>query len=320
MDKTTEALIEALKKQVPEDKVGEISEAVAAMVDGVKDEFENEYNDKLESAYATLSKEVKEAEEIAIQGYQEAAGIITDLRNRLEAQREEFETAMKEGYEEAYGMLVEERKKNENIEVGVYEEYDSKLNNVKEYMVDKIDEFLHYKGSEIYEQAKRDIISDPRLAEQKVVLDKIVDLTAGYLSDEDAALATGSKLEKAQQVIEELKGQKRVLESKIVRMDGDNKKLNEAVDHAKKLFNEHAKKTAQSEEQTLLKEQKERAARSKGVEGKGRSHNGPVEVISEFQNERVADTDDSDNDLLESIGGVDLDKLAVLSGLKKDNR
>jgi len=52
----------------------------------------------------------------------------------------------------------------------MYEEYDNKLNQMKSYIVDKVDEFLQLKGSEIYEQARRDVLSDPRLAEHKVNL------------------------------------------------------------------------------------------------------------------------------------------------------
>jgi len=304
MDKITEAL----KKMLPEDQVKDVSGAVEEMLTEAKSALEKEYNDKLEEAYAQLSKELKDAEGTAYQGYEESYGIINDLRNRLEMQREEYEQQLEEGYEEAYQYLVAERDKNNNIEVGMYEEYDGKLGEMKEYIVDKVDQFLHHKGQEIYEQARRDIINDPQMAEHRVVLDKIVDLTAGYLSDEEASLATSSKLDEAKSKIEELLGQKRVLEAKIVRMDKDKKDLSEAVNYARNVISEH-------EEKTVLKEQKERTETAKKVEGKGRGHNDKYEVIKEdYTPEQQRATEEEDAELMEGLG-VDFDQLQKLSGL-----
>jgi hypothetical protein len=56
---------------------------------------------------------------------------------------------------------------------------------------------------------KRDILNDPRMAEHKVALDKIVEVTSQYLSDEDFNGATSSKLEEALKSVEEMKGQLR---------------------------------------------------------------------------------------------------------------
>jgi hypothetical protein len=55
----------------------------------------------------------KKIEGIAEQGYIEAYKIITDLKNRLESQKEESEKTLEKGFEEAYQMLLEERAKNE---------------------------------------------------------------------------------------------------------------------------------------------------------------------------------------------------------------
>ena len=183
-------IVEALKKLLPEDQINEVASAVNDMLESSKRELESEYNDKLEEAYKQLSEEMSNAEKTAYQGYQEAYGIIADLRNRLEMQRDEYNKALEEGYEEAYQMLLQEREKNNTLEVDMYEEYDKKLGEMKDYIVDKVDQFLQFKGAEIYEQAKRDVLNDPRMAEHKVTLDKIVDITANYLSDEDYQAAT----------------------------------------------------------------------------------------------------------------------------------
>jgi hypothetical protein len=144
---------EALEKLLPEDQLSEVVSAIEEMLAEAKTSLEEEYNSKLEEAYSELSKELKDAESTAESGYAEAYSIISELRNRLEVQSEEYEAALEEGYEEAYEMLKEERSKNKNIEVSLYEEYDNKLAEMKDYIVDKVDQFLQFKGSEIYEQA-----------------------------------------------------------------------------------------------------------------------------------------------------------------------
>ena len=72
---------------------------------------------------------------------------------------------------------------------------------MKEYIVDKVDAFLQYKGGELYEQARRDVLNDPAMAEHKVALDRIVDTVSEYISDEEYTLATSSKLEEAKKSI-----------------------------------------------------------------------------------------------------------------------
>ena len=82
-----EKIVEALTKLLPEDAVTEVSEAVKVELEKAKQECEQEFNSKLEEAYAELSKELKTTEETALQGYKEAYAIIEDLRKRLEVQQ-----------------------------------------------------------------------------------------------------------------------------------------------------------------------------------------------------------------------------------------
>ena len=223
---------EALEKLLPADQIQEVSSAVEEMLDDAKSELETEFNSKLEEAYAEVSNELKSAEQIAEEGYTEAYAIISELRNRLEVQGEEYESALEEGYEEAYQMLKEERSKNNNLEVSLYEEYDKKLGEMKEYIVDKVDQFLQFKGSEIYEQAKRDVLADPRTVEHKSAFDKIVNITSEYLSDDDYAGVNSSKVEEAKKQIDDLKGQIKLLEARSIRLSTDNTKLTETVHDA----------------------------------------------------------------------------------------
>ena len=295
-------IVEALKNLLPENEVNEVANAVGEILEQAKEKLEAEYNQKLEEAYAELTGELAEAEKIAEQGYEEAYAIIGDLRNRLEIQGQEYKDALEEGYEEAYQMLKSERAKNENLEVEMYEEYDQKLAEMKEYIVDKVDQFLQLKGHEIYEQARRDVLADPRLAEHKVALDKIVNIATGYMSDEDFGGVNNEKIEEASREIEALKGQMRILEARNIRISTENTKLNEAVRQAQDLITESRKVVSKEKKSAVLAEQKERVEKAKNVSGRGTVSSDNV-VISEHNNA--------------SAGNSDMDQLLVLSGLKQ---
>lgn len=293
-------IVEALKKLLPESEINEVAAAVKDMLEQAKADLEAEYNQKLEEAYAELSSELATSEKTAEKGYEEAYAIIGDLRNRLELQGEEYKAALEEGYEEAYQMLKTEKEKNQQLEVEMYEEYDKKLSEMKEYIVDKVDQFLQFKGQEIYEQAKRDVLNDPRMAEHKVTLDKIIDLTSNYLSDDDFATVSSSKLDEATKSIEEMKGQLRIMEARNIRLSTENTKLNEAVRQAQELITESRKVVSKEKKNEVVNEQKERTGKVTNVTGRGKTSDDGV-VISEY----AAPT------------GSDVDQLLVLSGLKK---
>lgn len=295
MDKITEAL----SKLIPESEIQEVSAAVNEMLEQAKADLEAEFNQKLEEAYAELTTELTEAEKTAEQGYEEAYAIIGDLRNRLEIQGEEYKAALEEGYEEAYQMLKAEQSKNQQLEVDMYEEYDRKLSEMKEYIVDKVDQFLQFKGSEIYEQAKRDVLNDPRMAEHKVTLDKIVDLTSSYLSDEGVNAVSSSKLEEATKAVEEMKGQLRIMEARNIRLSTENTKLNESVRQAQELISESRKAVSKAKKSGVITEQNERTAKAQNVTGRGKTSLDEA-VIAEHA----------------ASSNPDLDQMLILSGVK----
>lgn len=296
-------ILEALKKILPQESLKEVASAVEEMLAEAKAELEAEFNTKLEEAYAELSTEIATAEKTAEKGYQEAYSIINDLRNRLEVQKEEFEATLEEGYEEAYQMLLSERAKNSSIEVDIYDEYDNKLNEMKDYIVEKIDQFLQFKGTEIYEQAKRDVLNDPRMAEHKVALDKIVEIAANYLSDEDYAFATSTRLEDANKKLEEMQAQIKMMEARNINLSRQNTKLNEAVRHHQELITE-----------SRQSEKKERAQKAKQVSGRGKLvEDDQTKVISEHRNNNVVTQEEDTTNLLESMG-LDRETANMLAG------
>ena len=300
MDRITKAL----KKLLPEDQMSDVAQAVQAMLDEAKGELDTEFNAKLEEAYEQAEGEIKSTENVAEQGYQQAYEIINDLQNRLENQREEFESALEEGFEEAYQMLQGEKSKNDNVEVELYEEFDNKLKEMKEFMVDKVDQFLQLQSEEIYESAKKEILTDPRMLEHKVALDKIIGVTSNYLSDEDYSSATSSQLEEAHKYLEEMKGQMRVLEARNVRVSTHNSKLNEQIREANQVISEAT--------QTAVKEdKKDRTENAKKARGRGHRVADDSQIVSEYNNSSTETGEVVSEDV-----SPEMNDMLVLSGLK----
>jgi hypothetical protein len=305
-----EKIVEALTKLLPEDAVADVTEAVKTELESAKQSLENEFNTKLEEAYAELSDELKGAEETAIKGYKEAYAIIQDLRARLETQQKEFESSMEEGYEEAYQMLQAEKAKNENLEVEMYDSFDKKLQEMKEYMVDKVDQFLQYKGTEIYESARKELESDPRTSEHKVTLEKIVEAVANYIGEDGIVATDSGKIEELARKSEEIKAQVKILEARNIRLSAENTKLTEAVRESQKVITE-----------SVRAEKKERTERAKNVQGRGRAVN-EAEVVAEWTGDKTtkpAKANNVDNTLVESIDPDLLRQMQVLAGTKKED-
>ena len=141
------------------------------------------------------------------------------------------------------------------------------------------------------------------MAEHKVALERIIDITSNYLSDEDFAGVNSAKLESATKSIEELKGQMRILEARNIRISTENTKLTENIRQAQELISESRKVVAKERKSAVVNEQKERTEKAKNATGRGTTSNETV-VISEHT---------------ASNGGDDVDQLLVLSGLKRPN-
>jgi hypothetical protein len=304
-------ILEALSSLLPKDKVAELNTAVDEMLGESKKELEAEFNTKLEEAYADLSQQLEENEKVAEQGYQEAYGIIQDLRNRLETQRVEFEKALEEGYEEAYQMLQQEKAKNENVETDLYEEFENRLKQMKSYMVDKLDEYIEFKTAELRESVRREVMSDPRMVEHKMVLESIVEKVAGYLSAEDYTMATSKRMEESIKKVEELQGQVRLLEARHIRVSTENNKLNEHLRQAGELLSE-------SRQTQTKKDKNARIDEAKKVTGKGERVVEGVKVIGEHQEPASKTKKPADTTLVEAMSAEELRAVNKLAGTLAD--
>jgi len=305
-------IVEALSSILPEDTLKEVTSAVDEALNEAKTELEAEYQEKLDEAYEGFAGQLKEAEATATKGYEQAATIIEELRNRLETQRNEFESFQNEQYSIAAKMLEDEQSKSGDLETRLYEEYDKKYAELEENMIDKLDQFLKLKGRTYYEQARRDVLNDPTMAEHKVALDHIVDTVANYISDEEYSLATSKKLEESNKHIEDLSGRLKIVEAKNIRLAMDNQKLNEEVKKSHNLLTEQ--KTQKVEEKRELREEK-----AQHVEGKGRKVTNK-ELIAETVDKPKAEVKEvaaANTTLVEAISPEELKNMRILSGVTK---
>lgn len=297
MDKITQAL----KKILPAEHVAEVAKAVEAVMAERFEALEAEYQQKLDEAYEQLSAERKRDEVVTEAGYKQAYEIIASLMNRLDEQRDEFETALEEGFEEAYQELQKEKGKNGNIEVELYAEFDAKLNEMKNVFVDKLDQFLSLQESEIYEAARRDVLNDPRVLEQRVAVEKMAEILSDYITNDDYTGVASSKIEELNRQIEALRGQLRIVEARNVKLSSKNNSLSEAVQEARQMVTEAVKV-----------DRRERTQRRGIASGRGQR------VVNEqLINEFVAPTNTSNNarELVEAHDP--LNDLLVLSGLSE---
>lgn len=312
-----EQVMKALAGLIPEDAQKTVEEAVSKFLENAVAELEKEYSEKLEDAYKTITEEKAADEAIAEQGYTQAWEIITDLRDRLEIQKEEFEQALEEGYEEAYQMLQEERSKNDTLEVSLYEEYDKRMADVKEYMVDKIDQFLALQGEKYYEMAKKDVLNDPAVAEQKLAFEKVLEVAQNFLSDEDFAYATSGRIDQLAKQLDEQKVHIKTLEAKNMRLATQNQQLTEAVKH------QHAVLTEAKNNERTARTQKAKNAEARGQGHLDRKDQRQV-IIGEQQDvsgETVAEqttVDGRSQRFVEQLGEDIFADWKYLSNIKKD--
>jgi hypothetical protein len=254
MSKNTDAkskVFQALEALVPEADRTKLTEAVTEFLDTARSEIETEFNTNLEDAYKQIAAEKEADEKIAYKGYNEAAGIIADLKNRLEKQGEEYEAQMTESYGEWEEMLVAERKKNEELELTLQEAKEKEVSEVKTWLTEKIDEFLSVKEEELHEMAKQEVLNDPYMLEHKLAWDKVLNLASDWLSDEDYANVNASKAEDLQKQVNEAKHQVKMFEAKVSRLTAERDKLNEQVRASAQVITESNEKVREEKRKTV---------------------------------------------------------------------
>ena len=303
--KTHEHVLKALSGLIPEEAQEKVGTAITSYLEKAVQDLEKEYEQKLEEAYEEIHKDKLKDEKVAYEGYQQAWDMICEHKDRMELMREQFDASMNEGFEEAYQMLQEERQKNDVLESDLYEEFETKLADVKKFIVHKLDQFLEMQGDKYYEAARKDLLQDPVFAEHKLAFERMLEAAATVLSDEDYGFANSSKVDKLAKESEELKGQVKLLEGKNMRLSVENHRLDEAVKQTKNLLTEGVKT-----------ERKARVEKARKAEGRGESEKDRQVVIGEYNDgEPVSKRGDQ---IIEEAGEEVFNYWKHLAGVDRD--
>jgi len=276
-------ILEALAGLVPDVE----REKVNGLVTSLVSDMEAGYEARLEEAKAEMEKTRASDWETAKKGYAQAQEIIEDLRQRLALQSEEHKTMMKEEFKKAYDEILAERQKNTDLEARLYDQYNARLKEGQEYMVDKLDAFLADMGEEYYEAAKAEVLNDPCLAEHRVAFDKVLEIASRFVTEEDSLLNTQSKVEELGRKLELAEAAKQRAESKAMRFMTENHQMQQFLKETKAII-----------EQNVLNEQNERLSNASKVEGRGKAVVEPERevVIGETVDNRTATVETKNND------------------------
>lgn len=293
----------ALAKMLPENQVSEVSDLISSMIEAKAEEIRNESQAKLDEAFEELTQELEAAKAKANEGYEQAYTIINSLMNRIDEQREEYEATLENGFEEAHAENEKLIAKNNTLELELYDEFNNKLQEMGNVMVEKVDQFLALQEVEMYEQAKRDVLNDPRVLEQKIAVEKMAEILSDYISNDTVANVTTAKVEESRRQVEELRAQLRIVEAKNVKLSAKNNQLSEQVNDAQGIIAEAHKQ-----------DRKERAAKKGNVSGRGQRVV-QEQLISEFN---APATNESSNEPTVSEAVDPMHELLVLSGLEQN--
>lgn len=272
-------LLEALKAtSLTESQVNDVTKAVEDMVSEAIQQIETkkqeEYDGKIEEAYDKIQAEIDQTEAKALEGYQQAHEIIQDQQLRIETLEREYENKMEEGYQQAWEMLQAEQAKNESLESELQQENDARLNEMRNFIVEKLDLFLQMQKAEVYEEARRDILNDPKMVEHRIALERMAEIMSDYLSVEELAGTSSKKIAEQQSYIEDLEGRVKILDRKVINQSKQLHSVNEAIRQNEQLVTEANK--------ILAEQDKNERKNSKGtVSGRGQR------VLSENRNEEI---------------------------------
>lgn len=291
-------LLEALKKtSLNEEQLGEVSKSVEEMIKEAIQQVEAnkqaEYDRLVAEAYDKAQAEIDGIESKALEGYQQAHDVIQDMQLRIDTLEREYENKMEEGYQQAWEMLEAEQNKNASLELEVMKEADQNLVEMRDFIVEKLDLFLQMQKAEVYDEARRDILNDPKMVEHRVAIEKMAEIMSDYLSTEELAGVSSKHIAEAQRTIEDLQGRLKILETKTVNQSRQIHSLKESVQTKEQQLTEATDKLAETERNERKNDSGKVSGRGQRVlnesgesiipEFNGTSKNKEKEVISESQ-------------------------------------
>lgn len=286
-NKVTRKIMESFKGMIPEDQASNVEQAISEFVEETELKIKVEYEKTLEESYKEWDEQLKEArhegedklkeaETTALEGYEEAKQLLEEKEEAMTTQKAEFETFLEEQYEVAGKLLEEEKGKNEEIEQTLYEAYSQQIEDIKEDLVNKIDNFLNDKVEEISVAVRKELRNSPEILENKVAFDRIKDIVAASLTPSELKNTASEKVEELEENLEGFKKEIKALRAKNLRLTTENANYEKEV----KTITEGTSTEARDEAyyEAVRKEAEHRIAEKNASKAEGR---GNIMEISE---------------------------------------
>lgn len=317
MSKVTKTIMESLKTMIPNDQAKSIESAINEFVNDTENKIKKEYEKTLEESYKEWQEELnqvkadnesklQESENVALKGYEEARHIIEQKDLELQKQRQEFETFLEQEYKVAKSMLDKELSRNNKIEQDLYEAYNQQIEDIKEDLVNKIDNFLFDRIEDIAETVRRELKNSPEVLESKVAFDKIKNIVASSLDESDLHVVSNNNTSELQEQVSQLNAEIKALKARNLRLVTESKKttrvINETTNSRSRQLDKFKKET----------ERKVSAKLAENVEGRGKIINKNDLIL-----EQAADTPRTPNNTTQGMfTNEDLKNMKFLAGYK----
>ena len=316
--KFVEQIMESFKGMIPEEKVSTVEEAVQGFIKETETKIQKEYEQTLEESYKEWQEQTKKAEEdsktkleesekTAYEGYDQAKVLLQETEGKVDKQKEEFESFLEEQYSVAKTMLDDEKGRNDKIEEELYESYMQQLEDVKEDLVAKIDDFLTSKTEQIVADIRKELKNDPDVLESKVAYDRIKDIVASSLKSEDIESSTAGKIDVLEDSLSQLQAEIKTLKAKNMRLHtekvGLEKKVDEALETKEQIITEEMQEFKTKTERRIVEKN------AKFVEGRGTVLN--EDIIKEEATTKV----NPDEKQVDEVTGMDKAVLKQLAGI-----
>jgi len=318
--------MESFKGMIPEDQTSAVEEAINEFVTDTEGKIKKEYEKTLEESYKDWDVQLKEArkesqtklteaEKTAYDGYEEAKNMLEEKDRQIQTQKDEFEAFLAEQYEEAKKMIDEEKARNDKIEQDLYEAYTQQVQDIKEDLVNKIDDFLGDKIEEISEAVRKELRNSPEVLETKVAYDRIKDIVASSITAEDISESANEKVEALENAMAAIQSEVKALKAKNLRLATENQ------NYEKQTLNESAQNDEVSKREKIRKEAERRVAErvAENAEGRGNVVNLTEEDLIK-EKENAADEKGNQEKLVETtandLGYANSAELRKVAGLK----
>lgn len=333
-NKVTQKIMESFKGMIPEDQASSVEQAINEFVDETESKIKSEYEKTLEESYKDWDEQLKEAREegenklkesetIALEGYERAKQMLQEKEEAFEIQKEEFDNFLLEQYEIAGRLLEEEKGKNEEIEQNLYEAYVQQIEDIKEDLVNKLDNFINDKIEEISVAVRKELKNSPEILENKVAFDRIKDIVVSSLSTNEIENKSNEEVEELEESLDELKREIKALKAKNLRLTTENanyqkesKVISESVENKEEEKEEKDK--AYYEE--VRKEAERRLAEKNAMKVEGHGNNTEIseeDILKETSENAVDKEKKVVNENNKNSFGYSNEDLLRMAGVKR---